>query len=337
MTQSIQIFDCAELNSVDHVFVALDRIDARQIEWHRFSGLPKNTIERAIRRPRLSRYRAALGCAVQAAARGDILISHLPLMSGALEVSRLLGLRLPPHLAFAFNFTELPDGRRRRLLQRAFAGIDQFCVYSAYEIDLYSSFFDLPRPKFKTVLWTQRPPAVRPIAQTPRMRPFVAAIGYEGRDFACLVATARKLPNVDFFIFARPTGLLTAVPDNVAVQFNVPSDEVWGHALQSHAVLVPLLKETTCCGHITIVSAQQHGVPLITTRSHATREYVEGWQASCVVEPGDVEGMARSIDRVIDEHEKFVAAAARDKYHAILKYDRVLWDNYVADFIRSHL
>jgi glycosyltransferase involved in cell wall biosynthesis len=339
MTRPLQIFDCADLSLADSNFLALEAINSRRIEWHRFAGVPKNALERSIRRPRLSRYRAALGCTIQAAARGDILISHLPLMSAALEATRLLGFRLPPHLAFAFNFTELPSGRRRRYLQRRFAKIDQFCVYSAYETGLYSTFFELPPSRFKATLWTQPPPQIRSrsIAGSPRPRPLVAAIGTEGRDFATMLAASRKLRSIDFLIVARSPELLADLPTNVEVKFGLPFDEVWDQARRAHAVLVPLLEESTCCGHITIVSAQQLGIPLIITRSHASREYIEGCEATSVVQPGDVEALACAIEQVVEQHEKFLAAADRDKSRAIVKYNRMLWDIYVANFILSHM
>jgi glycosyltransferase involved in cell wall biosynthesis len=339
MMRSLEIFDCADLSSEDHVFVALDTLNDRRIYWHRYSGLPKYAIERSIARPRLSRYRAAWSCAVQAAMRGNILISHLPLMSGALEATRLVGLRLPPHLAFAFNFTDLPRGKRQRFLQKCFAGIDQFCVYSRYECDLYSSFFDLPPSRFRATLWTQQPPRACPVPPTGRLRPFVAAVGAEGRDFSTLITTARRLPNIDFLIIVRSTArhaeALAAAPDNVQVKFDLPAEEVWGHACNANAVLVPLQSETTCCGHITIVSAQQLGIPVVTTRSHATREYTEDWESTLVAQPRDAGQMARAIETVVDEHEHFLLAAVRDKTRAIREYDRSLWVKYVADFIRS--
>jgi len=141
---------------------------------------------------------------------------------------------------------------------------------------------------------------------------------------------------MDFLIIARPSGFLGAVPHNVEVKFNVPYDVTWGRARQANAILVPLLSENTCCGQITIVSAQQLGIPIITTQSHGTREYTDAWESTCVVQPGDVNEMVWEIEKVVDQQEKFTVAATRESTRAIRKYDRSLWREYVGDFIRLH-
>ena len=111
--------------STAEVFVDLPAVDGRPLAWVQHSGLPANALERAVRRPRLSRYRAAWRAAGDAR-RADLVISHLPRMTAALE--RMLERRAvrQPHLAFSFNFTDLPAGRDLARLSRALAGVERF-------------------------------------------------------------------------------------------------------------------------------------------------------------------------------------------------------------------
>ena len=86
------------------------------LTWRVFSGRPMNALERRVTRPALSRYRACLA-AVWAARgrRSPVLVSHLPNVSLATAgFARRLAPRVP-HVAFAFNYTQVPEGRRRSL------------------------------------------------------------------------------------------------------------------------------------------------------------------------------------------------------------------------------
>ena len=184
-------------------FVGLPSIDGRPVEWLGHSGLPANAIERAVRRPRLSRYRAAWRAAGDAR-RADMLISHLPLMTAAVEDAARLRGRHAPHFAFSFNFTDLPRGSRLARMRRAFAPIERFGVYSRYEATLYPELFGVPADRFHPMMWGQSAPATDLGAPVPD-RPFVVAIGGEGRDGAGIAAAARARPDLDWIVVTRPS------------------------------------------------------------------------------------------------------------------------------------
>jgi len=323
-----RIVNVPDVSSADDPFV-----DLPAFEWVRLSGLPANVIERKIRRPRLSRYRAAWAAA--GAATGDAaVISHLPLMTAAVE--RALGLRgrTPPHLAFSFNFTKLPEGGKRQSLAKAFARVARFAVYSGYERQLYARHFDLDPARIQPVVWTQDAPELA--ADFPHMDgPYVCAIGGEGRDFPTLLSALARLPKgIGAVVIARPHNLegLT-IPANVRVLANLPPPRTWALAAGSLGVLVPLLSRETCCGQVTLVSAKLLGLPMVTSVSEATGEYVDGREAILQTEAGDVDALVGAIERLADEREVLKAAAVAAVPRERALHDRSIWADYVARFL----
>jgi hypothetical protein len=311
------IVNVSELTAPGEPFVELppgiERVD--------FSGLPRNAAERLVRRPRLSRYRAALEAVF--ASRGMPIISHLPRMTAAVSTFQSLVGRSAPHLAFSFNFTELPSGVGRSYLTQAYRRIDEFFVFSAYERKLYSEYFSLPEERFTRLIWTQAPPVVAKEPSPFARNSYVSAIGGEGRDYATLIAAAERLPDIDFVIIARPYNRLPRLPANVRLMTNVPLEGTWRIAMESSCLIVPLKTTTTCCGHITLVAGELLGIPVISTFSEATREYTEDL-ATC--EPGDAVALSQLIRHHHDESPSLKAAATARIPAKLAKYDRGHWN-----------
>lgn len=330
---ALRVVNVADLSPVGEPFVELLSVDDRPLEWARYSGLPANALERALPRPRVSRYRAAWQ-ATNAARGATVLVSHLPRMSAAVADAARLRRITTPHLAFSFNFTQLPAAAARSRFRRSLASIDQFCTYTGFEADLYAEVFAIPRARFRPVRWTQDAPvpgAVHPMLLP--SGPFVAAVGGEGRDFAMLIAAARALPDVPFVVIARQTPLLMDPPANMTVHFNLPYATCWGIAARAAALLVPLRDADTCCGHITLVSARMLGLPIVTTMSRGTDEYTQGFAGTTLVPAGSVEGWVAAIRTIIADPDAARAAAATDRVEAATLYDRAHWGAYVGDFV----
>ena len=331
---AFKIVDVADLTPVDAPFVDLDEVAGRRVVWSRHSGLPHNAIERRIQRPRLSRYRAAYR-AVREATGADAIVSHLPRMSAAVaDIGRFTS-RSPPHLAFSFNFTELPSATQRKRMTAAFARIDQFCVYSRFEAGLYADAFAIDPARLKPLVWTQSVPAIDPDAYELPDRPYVVAVGGEGRDFATLIAAARQLPDLHFLIIARPRADLIEVPSNVALRFDISAIECWTLASGAAALLVPLLGPETCCGHITLVSGRLLGLPIITTASRGTADYTEGFAGTVLIPAQDATALAGAIQGLFDNAATAQALADADRLTAKTLYDRRRWSEYIATWVAA--
>lgn len=329
-----RIVFAADISPADDPFIDLgDR--AGPHEWVRLSGLPANAIERRITRPRLSRYRAAWQ-AVRAADDRSIVISGLPLMTGAVANALAIERKRPPHLGFAFNFTDLPYGWRRKWLARSYARVTQFTPFSQFERGLYARHFDLDPDRIRPVIWTQDAPPLAPPGP-PRARPYICAIGGEARDFGTLLGALARRPNgMDAIIVARPHSIGgLAVPDGVQVLSNIPFDRTWRIAADSLGVLVPLRDEETCCGHLTLVCAKLLGIPLVTSFSKGTAEYVENRAGVLVTPPREVSALVQAIERLGDDQAALRAAAEAAVPTETAFHDRAQWAEYLAAFIRA--
>lgn len=328
--QELGLINIPELSPAAETFVSLRRY--AELPWHRLSGQPQGWLERKITRPKLARYRAALQAAWASHRFAQpVVVSHLPMMSAAVAQALRIGRRNARHMAFAFNYTELPQGRRKSYFARSFERVDRFVVFSAYERDLYAAHFGIPAEKIRTVLWTQNAPPVDTDIAPPFAGNYLCAIGGEGRDFACLLEAART-SKVPLVIVARPHSLAgLAVPDTVKLFCNLPLAQTWGLAARSAGVIVPLLAPETCCGQITVVSAQMLGLPLITNQCHALRDYLG--PHDLVFPSGAAAALAQTMVQLHACAGAEPAAASVRAQAAAAKYDRSLWAACIEDFL----
>lgn len=309
-TDRARIVNVAEMAEPGWRFVA-DALPG-MLDWRFHDARPRNGIERAIRRPRLARYRAALGAALDAR-DGDVLLSHMPIMTAAVaDMARRIG-RRPRHMAVSFNFTELPHGARLDRMRRAFGHVDRFLVYSRAEQLLYPALFDLPADRFAFLHWPMDKPAAGP---RPAFLPplYAVAAGGEARDHATLLAAARMLPHVPLVIATRPGHVAReTLPAHVTLLENLSGADFWSTVAHARISLVPLRDGETNCGHITLVGSQLLGSPIVATRSAGIADYVEDGVNASLVAPGDARALAGAIDTLWNDDERRVRHATTGK------------------------
>lgn len=296
------------------------------------SAQPANAIENAITRPKLSRLRAGAQ-AVLASADGRPIVSHMPRVSLMVARQKRLWGKRSPHLAFTFNFTDLPRGWGYRKTWQPLDDVSRFVVFSAFERELYSKHFKLPIERFERLLWAQNPPLVASRNDFAMPGTYISAVGGEGRDHTTLMRAAAALPHIPFIVVCRPHNPLPEVPANVTVRTNLDGPVTWRIVQDSAVTVVPLKSAETCCGHITIVGSELLGVPVIATRSAATAEYTEN-VALC--EPGDERALAELLEQSFKSseilREKCVAAIPSK----VAKYDRDAWRKSIAAFLSGN-
>jgi hypothetical protein len=323
-----RVVSVADLSKTDEHFVNF----ARPVEYLSFSGLPANRLERLVTRPRISRYRAAL--AAVRAAEGAPIISHLPRMTAAVSLAQTLTRHSGPHLAFSFNFTELPAGIERSYMQIAFADVARFFVFSEFERVEYPRYFSLPEERFCRLLWAQSQPSVSSEPSPFPQNSYVSAVGGEGRDYHSVLSAAEQLPEIPFVIIARPQTIVGPLPSNVRVFANLPSELTWRIAMDSSCMLVPLKSRTTCCGHITLVAGELLGIPIISTSSEATREYTEDIS---LCEPGNVQQLAKLIRLHHNEVDQFKISSLTRMPQKLAKYSRKRWDEEISEALDKYM
>ena len=326
-----RVINVGELLSEDDPFVDFPE----GFEGLNFSGLPQNALERLITKPRLSRYRAATAAALSAR-KGSAIISHMPVMTAAVATASKLLSRQAPHLAFSFNFTNLPVGRRLNYFRSAVQSVTHFCVYSDYERELYADYFGLDMAQITSVNWSQAKPRVGERPAPLPAKSYVSAIGGEGRDYETLLKAARLLPHIKFLLVTRPHSVNDPLPSNVILYHNLAPEITWRIAADSAVVVVPLEADTTCCGHITLVGAQLLGLPLITTRSEATKEYTASPGVKTCA-PGDYVALAELIEETHSNWETEQTKAQAEVERNMRLYDRSQWASVVSTFLKQHV
>jgi hypothetical protein len=99
----------------------------------------------------------------------------------------------------SFNFTELPQGRLRTLMGRAFASVDRFVCFSQMERELYARYFDLDPARIDMIHWAMHAPSATQGRRWSRAN-YICALGSQARDYPTLVAAMRSLPSIRLVI-----------------------------------------------------------------------------------------------------------------------------------------
>lgn len=279
------------------------------LDWRFYSSRPKSFIERVVRRPKLARIRAAWAATDRAdRARPALIVSHLPLATLWIAICSRLRSITTRHLAFAFNFTDMPVGVRRALMRWSFKSVDRFVVFSQAERRKYADYFGIDPSRIDYLPWVMPTPFAADDSLVEGK--YVCAVGGEGRDYATLVESVRHHPRLKTVIVTRSYNMPSRdLPAHVQLFTELSPAAFWSIVRDSHAVILPLRDEETCCGHITLVGALRFGRPIVATRSAGISDYVEDGRNAVLVPAKDRAALSAAIIRIWDD----------DALHARLK------------------
>lgn len=278
-------------------------IPPEEIEFTVRDGARPLAIERFVPRPSLRKYRTSLRAGLASVTtKYDLLVSFGPVMTCLTELVTRPCRRRIPHLAFAFNYTHLPHGKRRTLGELAFPTVDRFVVASSVERRLYSEYFALDPDRFDVLLWGIEKPAV-PAGEPPFIPgDYVCALGGEGRDYDVLLAAAELVPHIPIAIVTRPYSLpARAIPANVELHVGLTGAQCWNVLQHSQLSVVALRDSEVPCGHVTLVSSMHHRKALVVTDSEGVHDYVRHEDNALLVPPRDPRAMAIAIERLFED------------------------------------
>jgi len=303
-----------------------------EVDWRYYSGSPQNIFERLITKPNISRYRAILQ-ALFNIRTGDIVISHLPRMTHWSTLFLKLIKRQNHHLAFSFNFTDLPGQNLTESMKKSFRNVDKFVVFSSFEIKKYSEYFDIPKERFQMLHWAMDTPEYDNAFQSPYQE-YYCAVGGEGRDYETLIKTFEKLKHLNLVIVTRPRAIEgMTIPDNVTVFLDLPATGFWAVVQQSKAVIIPLKDPYTACGHISLVGSMKLKKPIITSFSYGTEDYVEDKKNGLVVECKNTEQLVDAIEQLEADSELVESMGNNGYQFSQTKCHPQAWADYIDTYI----
>jgi glycosyltransferase involved in cell wall biosynthesis len=316
-------------------FYSDDKSDNNSINWSYFSGSSSNLLERIISRPKISRYRACFQATRHLVKKNDIAISHLPRTSHWQSIFMHLLRKKNRHLAFSFNFTDLPVGSMHRAMKESFRRIDGFVVYSNFEREKYAEYFGIPIEKLHMLHWAMETPKTDP-SFNPIDKPYYCAVGGEGRDYQTLIKTFKLLPEQQLIIVTRPNTLGDIkIPSNVHVYYNLPSQKFWRIVEKSQGVIVPLVDKNTACGHISLVGAMLLKKAIITSFSHGTTDYIKDNINGIIVPHKDITELKNAIQRIDTDSELRKRIESYNLQFAQKYCHPSLWANFIQNFVQQ--
>ncbi len=298
-------------------------IGGRRLEWTGFSVAPELNfrselgLKVAKRVASVARFAGVRTLAAAAKRRPfDLIVTQGPWVTAWTELG-LGGAKFGArHLAFSFNFTDLPTGVRNTLMTQAFRRVDALAVFTDAEQSLYQRCFGLNPRSLVRAPWGVSPP----LESAPKRAiegDYFAALGGEARDYQTLCETARRCPDSQFVAIARPHNFEGIdAPPNLSVHFNLPFEEAWGMIWHSMAALIPLRSRETPCGLVTLVGTMHLGKPQIVTDAVGVGDYVKHEVSGLLVPPKDPEAMAAAVKRLQDDRDLRARLGANAKAYA---------------------
>lgn len=274
----------------------------RPLHWTFFRPSSRGVIDRALKRPLTGRLLEGWRLR-QGARRGafDLIVTHLPYV--AAWMSDIVGADAggAKRLAFAFNFTDVPEGAQLARMKRSFARIDRFTVFSTLERGLYASRFGIPSERIDLALWGANAPLEAPLPRTIDGR-YVVALGGEARDYALYADVARMTPDITFVAITRPSSLAgVSLPGNFRHFVNLPWAEAWSLVFHADVAVVPLRDDLAPNGMVTFVGGMHLGKAQIVTRSEGLSDYAIDGETALVTPPRDAAAMKSALDRLLGD------------------------------------
>jgi glycosyltransferase involved in cell wall biosynthesis len=304
--RSLTVISCSEVEDPNWRWFekSLAEIGVRLVLMR---AIPRNFLERGVKVVNLPRPRTALK-AVWAAKRNkaQVIVTHGPGLaawSGAFARILKTDVKIVGHY---FNFPELPGFgfAKRRALAWMLSRVDRIVVLSAFERDVYSEAFSLPRDRFDVQLWGISPPTVHSPDKALEPGDYVCAIGGQLRDYVTLVEAARQLPHVRFVLVVRPDNVAgLELPTNVTVYLNFPFNKTMNIMKYSRFMVLPLSDAKTACGHVTLVAAMHLGLAFIVTDSAGIRDYVADGSNGVTVPPRSSARLAATVEGLWNDRD----------------------------------
>lgn len=302
MQKSLRIACVTDSGKIDSNWVWIkDKLNYRgALDWDFYQATFFGPIDRYLRYPLLGRI--VVGWRLRRAVKKgkvDVVVTHFPSPTAWMSLLLMGVSRNAVHLAFAFNFTNLPSGFKRTQLARLYRRVDRFVVFSTMEKQLYADHFGISEHKFELILWGSAHPLVQPGPRQIEAR-YVVSMGGEARDYATLVNVARAMTNTLFVLIVKPASLSgLQLPPNVKVFTSIPWVDAWSLVFYADLAVIPLRSAVSPNGHVTLVGGMHLGKAHVVTDSSGLTDYVTNGETALMVPAGDAAAMQMAIESLL--------------------------------------
>lgn len=265
-------------------------------EWFHYSSKSIHLPDFLPKKDSLKKAGAAWHAATQARKGPSILVSHgpRPTFYGA-NFAKFIAPEMP-HLAYAFNFTDLPQGKQRKLMAKAFQRPTKFVTFSKDERQLYADYFDMPIERIDMQYWSVHPPVINAEDDPVETGPYICALGSQARDYKTLVAAMKQLKNIKLVIVATPENMAgIEIPPNVTIYSGIPFSKALNILAHSQFMILPLRDSKVPCGHGSIVSSMFYKKAIIISDSSGIYDYVKNEETGLFYEPLNADDLSQKI------------------------------------------
>jgi len=210
-----------------------------------------------------------------------------------------------PHLAYSFNFTDLPTGVQRKSMAKAFQQPTKFVTFSNDERQLYADYFDIPLELIEMQYWAVNPSVIDTKSVPVEQGDYICALGSQARDYKTLFQAMKKLKHIRLVVVATKENLKgLEVPENVTVHTNIPFPKALNILTHSQFMVLPLRDSVVPCGHGSIVSAMFHKKAIIITDSSGVYDYIQGDENGLFYEALNINDLVYQISSLWEDQAK---------------------------------
>ena len=228
----------------------------------------------------------------------------------------LSGRKNVPLIAWCFNLAQPYGGIKGKLARFCLPAVDVFVVHSRAEIEIYSTWLQLPRERFVFV------PLSAEIRDTDTWLdqgddPYIVALGTANRDYALLSEAAGQLGYKTIIVAGSHATAHIQPPPCVSFRSNLTLAECHQLALYWRVNVIPIADVNAPSGQVTVIESMMRGVPMVATACAGTTDYVVDGVDGILVAPNDVAAMVNAL-RTVWEDAALRTALSRNARQASL-------------------
>jgi glycosyltransferase involved in cell wall biosynthesis len=276
---------------------------------------------------------ASVLASLRAANASDAVFSTVDTVGIPLMLLKRAGLLRPPLVYTAVGLPErlvqLRGDRARRLYAAALRRAHAIIAYSQREVDALQSWLGSTAPPIRFVPFGVDTDAFRP---DPGREPDVDVVSVGAdprRDFDLLVALASGREDLSFRIVTtgERARSLQSVPSNVAIETDIPLDEVRTRLAGARVVALPVRDNTYTGATTVLLQAMAMAKPVVVSRTDAiARGYGLEDRVNCrLVEPGDPAAFERALLETLTGGEASVSLGIRARENVEREFS---WERY---------